>query len=183
MEWTTRKRSITTRSPDTVDQNKKPNLNKTPTKTLEPFEIMAEEISKSVKSEQYAKMLEDAPEWFKKSYTFLINTVTEDLAKIHYKIEAVNIVQAQCNTNTAELKSLQAKITKLETSNKDLETRLRDMEIRSRKNNLILRGCAESGPNESVIDVVSKFLIDQLGIADSDIPMIPTIYRINQESI
>ena len=180
MECTTGKRTISIRSPDTLNPNKKINLRKTPTKDREVVGIMAEENPRGEISAEYAKILEGAPEWFKKPFSFLINTVTEELRKIDDKIEAADAIKEQCNTNTNDLKSLQTKVAKLELSNKNLESLLVRMETLSRKKNLILRGCAESGPSEDTGELVSKFFTDVLQMSDAEKPNVSSVYRIGK---
>ena len=59
------------------------------------------------KKQQYEKIIDgDTPAWFKNAFSFLIDTVTEDLRSIDSKIEQVKCVKDQCDTNTTQIEGL-----------------------------------------------------------------------------
>ena len=171
MDMSTRKRTITERSPEISDTVKKSNLNITPTKLIQTSLIMATAnpmVIDDKRKQEYEKIVaRDAPGWFKGAFKFLFDTVTEDLHKIDFKIESVNEVKKQCSENSDRINKLQDKIIELETENRKQQQYMNKLEMDSRKTNLILRGVAETGPTEVIEEVINKFLRETLNITET----------------
>ena len=65
----------------------------------------------------------------------------------------------------------------LETSNKQLNDHLVKLDLDNRKNNLILEGLPEKGPNENILDEVCMVLEKHLKIFSADIKL-SAVYRL-----
>ena len=72
------------------------------------------------------------------------------------------------------------KITNLEASDEKLRSQVIKIETNAKKNNLILRGIAETNPNENTRNVVWKFLTDSLGILEPGKLIMSAAYRIGK---
>ena len=176
------KRKKSERSPNVSEMNKKINLNKMPTKSIDFSETMADtELMSSEKKKKYDEIVEsDAPGWFKNAFSFIIDTVTDDLHKIQVKLESANNVKQQCETNTAQIEDLKGQICNLEVSNETLQRRVTQMEITAKKNNLIIHGQVETGPTEIAYETVLKISREVLDMADADKLEILQVFRIGK---
>ena len=163
---------------DTEIELKKPNTQTTPIK------IMAESTQEfeSTKSQFLAerddiikKVKQDAPDWFANAFDFIL----KDLNYTRECTLETASCKANCEENTKEIVKLQHRVSELEKKNCLLEDNLSRLEDYSRRNNLIVKGIAETGPNEDCRELLGDFLSNALNIPHSQIA-VTNVHRLGK---
>ena len=181
------KRTLTQRSPTTaIDVNKKLNTQSSPD-SIYTNKMMASltesstaPLSDTVTCINYQKKYEkinesDAPSWFKDAFSAL----SEDVCEMRMALSKVNKYTQQCIDNSTEIVELKKRMCALETSNKQLNDHLVKLDLDNRKNNLILEGLPEKGPNENILEEVSRVFEKYLKITSTDMKL-SAVYRLGK---
>ena len=176
------KRTASQRSPETTS-NKKLHIGITPEK---PYKLLTpvmeqEETMNSTdfqaRDEAFKKMAEvGAPVWFKEAFSL----IWKDLSDIRQSIYVVKKCEAECEKNHSDILQLQSKISVLEEKNKELENQLTRLDLQERKNNVLVHGISEMGPNENIEATVAKFSKETLKITDTENLGFDKVYRMGK---
>ena len=75
---------------------------------------------------------------------------------------------------------LQSKISVLEGKKQELENQLTRLDLQERKNDVLVHGISETGPNENIEDTVAKFSKETLKIPDSENLCFNKVYRMGK---
>ena len=165
------KRTLSTDSePDTPVIIKKINLQTTPVKLTEINEgitlskTMASTIEQADRNKAIKALKSEAPSWLAHVFDFLL----KDLDYICSQSEGLGAVTKKCDDNSNEIENLQKRVVDLELENKLLHNQVNKLENYSRKENLIIKGLAETGPNENTLEVVISFFNHNLKMNDAE---------------
>ena len=156
--------------PDT--EYKKMNVQSTPGKISEDnFEDVEYKRSEAIEN-----VKQNAPEWFAAVFDFML----KDLNRISEYSKVVDSCKIQCDQNSADVKILQKRVEELERKNSALEESLIRLESYSRKNNLIIKGITETGPNEDVNKLVATFMTHNLKMPNGNEIVLQAAHRIGK---
>ena len=158
---------------------KKLNLQTTPEKVIEfsEEEKMSEPMETNVLREEAINTVKkNSPEWFGGVFEFLLN----DLDYLRGQSARLEACSKRCQENEQKVERLETRVTELESTNAKLKDQITKLEDYSRKNNLIVKGINETGPNEKTEEVVANFLQNTLQIADSDAIQVADTHRLGK---
>ena len=96
-----------------------------------------------------------------------LNFFLKDLEYLRSQSTGLQACNKTCEENAEQIERLERRVTELESTNLKLKDQITKLEDYSRKNNLIIKGVPETGPNEKTKDVVAHFLQNNLQIDDS----------------
>ena len=118
----------------------------------------------------------NAPGWFAEVFEFMI----KDLNRISTVSSEVATYKAQCDRNTTEIQDLQQKVELLEKRNIELEEHIQRLETYSRKNNLLIKGLPETGPDEDVVQISKNFLANTLKLQNPGDIILQAAHRLGK---
>ena len=161
---------------------KKLNLQTTPTELLELSETETVLMEMDVHSEKLQREManegikKQAPPWFTCVFDFLL----KDLDYLRSQAMGLEECKVKCEENSKEIETLQRRLREAEQKNEELQDQVNKLEDYSRKDNLIIKGIAETGPNENAHDLVVKFFKDSLMLSDPKSVVINNVHRLGK---
>ena len=164
------KRTASQRSPDTTS-NKKLHIGVTPEKSYQLLTPVMEQEETMLcpdfqaTDDAFKKIGEaGAPAWFKEAFSL----IWQDLSEIRQSTHVAKKCEAECKKNRSDITQLHSKISVLEEKTQDLEKQLTRLDLQQRKNNVLVHGLSETGPNENVEATIVKLSKEILKISDSE---------------
>ena len=85
----------------------------------------------------------------------------------------------ECRQQRLQIETLNKKVADLETKNQNLEDHISKLKDFCRKNNLLIKGIPETGPNEKLTDIVLHFFMESLKMQNTNI-RISAVHRIGK---
>ena len=114
----------------------------------------------------------DAPGWFKEAFGF----ICKDLTDIRDNLHRIEECEKDCTKNSLEINNLKSKVATLEKKMLQLEK----IDLANRKNNLIVHGLQETGPNEDVKSTLKKFMQETLKVPSAAEMTYDEVYRMGK---
>ena len=171
------KRNLSSCSEPEVEIKKK-NIQSTPNKIImeDTTEGIIQHHVNIEREEAIENVKKNAPQWFGDVFDFML----KDLNRISEYAKQLTVYQAQCEKNNEEIQVLHKKVEELEKKNSALQDNILRLESYSRKNNLIIKGLSESGPNEDVTQRVIEFMSIHLKMAAPQEVILETAHRLGK---
>ena len=173
------KRNRSSGSETDSETKKKQNLQVTPVKvnmadSQEDIDFIPQD-SDSNREKAIQAVKDNALPWFGAVFDFIL----KDLSIISSHTKEVASCKEECRQQRLKIETLNKRVADLETKNQTLEDHISKLEDYSRKNNLLIKGIPETGPNEKVMDIVLHFFMDSLKMQNTNV-RISAVHRIGK---